>query len=177
MARTINMHTDLQISSCWEHISTWNTRAFKSGIYTEESSMSYCVAYYLLKISSLCLSSSSTSPLTPRFIFALLKIPDLKARVVECEWKFEITMLKKSEHVETHDNEIYLTLQKHNLIGLLESAAISSDRLCKFIFFIYPCPHASFNLWSGRVSSSCSTSDTRRVSTKRHEYKCLWKSC
>jgi hypothetical protein len=21
---TINMHTDLQISSCWEHISTWN---------------------------------------------------------------------------------------------------------------------------------------------------------
>jgi hypothetical protein len=22
--RTINMHTDLQISSCWEHISTWN---------------------------------------------------------------------------------------------------------------------------------------------------------
>jgi hypothetical protein len=24
MARTINMHTDLQISSCWEHISTWN---------------------------------------------------------------------------------------------------------------------------------------------------------
>ena len=22
MARTINMHTDLQISSCWEHIST-----------------------------------------------------------------------------------------------------------------------------------------------------------
>jgi len=38
-----------------------------------------------------------------------------------------------------------LTLQKHNLIGLLESAAISSDRLCKFIFCIYPCPHASFN--------------------------------
>jgi hypothetical protein len=24
LARTINMHTDLQISSCWEHISTWN---------------------------------------------------------------------------------------------------------------------------------------------------------
>jgi hypothetical protein len=24
MARTIKMHTDLQISSCWEHISTWN---------------------------------------------------------------------------------------------------------------------------------------------------------
>jgi hypothetical protein len=24
MARTINMHTDLQISNCWEHISTWN---------------------------------------------------------------------------------------------------------------------------------------------------------
>ena len=24
MARTINMHMDLQISSCWEHISTWN---------------------------------------------------------------------------------------------------------------------------------------------------------
>jgi hypothetical protein len=24
MAGTINMHTDLQISSCWEHISTWN---------------------------------------------------------------------------------------------------------------------------------------------------------
>ena len=24
MARTINMHTDLQISSSWEHISTWN---------------------------------------------------------------------------------------------------------------------------------------------------------
>ena len=72
-------------------------------------------------------------------------IPDLKARVVECEWKFEINMLKKSEHVETHDNEIYLTLQKHNLIGLLESAAISNDWLCKFILFIYPCPHASFN--------------------------------
>jgi hypothetical protein len=38
-------------------------------------------------------------------------IPDLKARVVECEWKFEITILKKSKHVETHDNEIYLKLQ------------------------------------------------------------------
>ena len=24
MARTINMHTDLEISNCWEHISTWN---------------------------------------------------------------------------------------------------------------------------------------------------------
>ena len=24
MARTINMHTDLQISNCWEHISIWN---------------------------------------------------------------------------------------------------------------------------------------------------------
>ena len=24
MARTKNMHMDLQISSCWEHISTWN---------------------------------------------------------------------------------------------------------------------------------------------------------
>jgi hypothetical protein len=26
MARTINMHMDLQISSCWEHISTWNMK-------------------------------------------------------------------------------------------------------------------------------------------------------
>jgi hypothetical protein len=24
MARTKNRHMDLQISSCWEHISTWN---------------------------------------------------------------------------------------------------------------------------------------------------------
>ena len=71
-------------------------------------------------------------------------IPDLKARVVECEWKFEITILKKSKHVETHDNEIYLTLQKHNLIGLLESAAISSDRLCKFIFFYLPLSACKF---------------------------------
>jgi hypothetical protein len=66
-------------------------------------------------------------------------IPDLKARVVECEWKFEITILKKSKHVETHDNEIYLTLQKHNLIGLLESAAISRVYFCivKVTFFFY----------------------------------------
>ena len=26
MARTINMHTDLQISSCWEHIITVQTK-------------------------------------------------------------------------------------------------------------------------------------------------------
>jgi hypothetical protein len=30
MARTINMHTFLQISSCWEHISTWNMHEWLS---------------------------------------------------------------------------------------------------------------------------------------------------
>ena len=30
MARQKNMHTDLQISSCWEHISTWNMHAYLS---------------------------------------------------------------------------------------------------------------------------------------------------
>ena len=28
MARTINMHVDLQISSCWERISTWNMHGY-----------------------------------------------------------------------------------------------------------------------------------------------------
>ena len=30
---------------------------------------------------------------------------------------------------------------------------------------------------SGRVSSSCSTFDTRRVIVKRHEHHLIWKSC
>jgi hypothetical protein len=30
MARMKNMHTDLQISSCWEHISTWNMHEYLS---------------------------------------------------------------------------------------------------------------------------------------------------
>jgi len=33
-------------------------------------------------------------------------------------------------------------------------------------------------LWcSGRLSSSCSTSDTCRVTVKRHEPHLIWKSC
>jgi hypothetical protein len=30
---------------------------------------------------------------------------------------------------------------------------------------------------SGRVSSSCSISDTRRVNVKQHEHHLMWKSC
>jgi hypothetical protein len=38
MVRTINMHTDLQISSCWEHISTWNMLSKDTAIFQIEFS-------------------------------------------------------------------------------------------------------------------------------------------
>jgi hypothetical protein len=67
MARLINMHTDLQISSCWEHISTWNMHEY----------LSKCTAVFQIEFSGKNVLHQNWCNITLRLSMAMLLTPSL----------------------------------------------------------------------------------------------------